>query len=263
MSRIFKIFVFLLIIYAVICFFAYMVQEKLIFFPEELKDDFVFEFPNRFEERFYSSPTGNRIHALFFPSENAKGVILYFHGNAGSLRSWGNIADDFLPLNYHILIPDYPGYGKSKGALSEKNLFEDARFLFDELKKEIPDLDVVLYGRSLGTAIAAHLAHHAAVKLLVLESPFYSLTDFVKKLYPYLPSFLLKYPFRTDLIFQKIKCPVYVLHGTNDEVIPFGSSRKLETLFKSGDAFFPIEGGYHNDLSSFPEYHKILQQIFK
>ncbi len=238
-----------------------MWQDKLIFFPERLPGDYRFSFENAFEERYFDSPTGNRIHALYFPAAGAEKVILYFHGNAGSLRSWGQVAGDFLPLGYNVLIVDYPGYGKSRGKLSEKKLFADAQYVYDDLRKRWQPDQIIVYGRSIGSGIAARLAHDNPARLLILESPFYSLKDLVGRLVPFLPSSLLRYPFRTDSLFRDIQCPVVIVHGTDDEVIYFGSSLKLQKLFRPGDRLFPVPGGHHNDLNAFPGYQEVLREV--
>lgn len=238
-----------------------MLQESLIFFPEKLAGDFKYEFNHRHEELFIESTTGNSLNCLLFKTEQPKGVIIYFHGNAGSLRSWGSVSDNFLPYQYDFFIIDYPGYGKSKGNISEENLFKDAQSVYDEMRKKYDENKIVVYGRSLGSGIAACLGSQNNPKAVILESPYFSMVDLAKNLYPFLPSFLLKYPFRTDLLFSKIKCPVYLIHGTDDEVVYFESSQKLKKLFKNTDELFVIEGGHHNDLDDFTEFHSSLKSI--
>src|SRR5438128_1833411 len=99
-------------IYALICLLVYMLQEKLLFIPENLNADYAFQFDYPFEESTIKSPTGNNINQLIFHADHPKGIILFFHGNAGSLRTWGTVADRFLKNNYDIAIMDYAGYGK-------------------------------------------------------------------------------------------------------------------------------------------------------
>jgi len=100
-------------------------QENLIFFPEILPPDYKYTFSQPFEEATVPVE-GATINAVLFRSANPKGVILYFHGNAGSLRTWGDVAGDFTSRGYDILIPDYRGFGKSTGSISnEKMLLAD------------------------------------------------------------------------------------------------------------------------------------------
>ena len=252
---------FIVFFFVTIAIIVFMLQEKLIFFPEVLPDNHRFSFQNHFEEKYFNCPSGNRIHALYFPAENAKGIVLYFHGNAGSLNGWGGVAADFLPLNYSVVIPDYPGYGKSRGKLSEKNLYSDAQHIFDVISKQHAGENITIYGRSIGSGIAAHLAHKNTARALILESPFFNLPDLKKKLFPFIPDFLLRYRFRTDQVIQKVSCPVYIIHGNSDEVVYFGSSLKLQELFKPADRLFAIDGGHHNDLSAFAGYYEALKII--
>lgn len=173
------------------------------FFPEKIPADYVFQFVEPHEEINIESINGNVINCLLFKAENSKGIILYFHGNAGSIRSWGSVAADFLPLQYDVCVSDYPGYGKSKGKISETSLFNDAQSVYNEFKKHYNESEIIIYGRSIGTGIAAHLASENNPQKLILESPYYSMKDFSRHLYPFLPAFLLRYPLRTDLYFQK------------------------------------------------------------
>ena len=99
-----------------VCFF----QEKLIFFPEKVNTDYKYPFQQPFEEVYLTTADGASLHALYFRSPQPKGVILYFHGNAGSLRTWGYLAEDLIPFGYDVLMPDYRGFGKSTGTLSQQ-----------------------------------------------------------------------------------------------------------------------------------------------
>lgn len=231
------------------------------FYPEKLPENYKFNFSAEFDEFNFDLEEGNNLNALLFRSESPKGLIIYFHGNAGSLRGWGSVASQFTALNYDLLIYDYPGFGKSRGKLTEKGLFRDAQFLYDEFKSKYADKKIILYGRSMGTGIAAHVASRHDPYMLILEAPYYSGKDLAHKWYPWIPTFLTKFPFRTDLFLPKVKCPVYLIHGTDDEVVYYGSSLKLKKLFKDGDELFTIEGGQHNNLSSFTEYHRLLTRI--
>ena len=240
---------------------ACFLQEKLLFFPEKLPSDFKFQFAHSFEEKYIACPSGDTLSALLFNAHSAKGTVIYFHGNAGSLRTWGSVAERFLKENYSIIIIDYPRYGKSRGKLSEENLFSDAQAVLNEVKKQTDESHIVVYGRSLGTGIAAHLASENHPQKLILESPYYSLKDVAHHVYPFLPTFILRYPIRTDLFLPNVKCPVYVFHGTDDEVIYYESSLKLQKLFKTSDTLFTIPGAHHNDLNNFDGYKSNLRYI--
>lgn len=240
-------------------------QENLIFFPEILPTDYKYAFSAPFEE--VTVPVeGAVINAVHFKSPNAKGVILYFHGNAGSLRTWGDVARDFTAQGYDMLIPDYRGFGKSTGSISnEKLLLADGLAVYGYLKESYPESRIIVYGRSIGTGVATFVARSGKPRMLILESPFLSLTDLASYHYPFLPkgliSLFLKYPFRTDLWIPEVACPVYLIHGTRDDIIPFDASAGLERLIKSPHKLIRIEGGGHNNLSDYSAYGRELALI--
>ena len=134
------------VVYLGICVLLYFFQEKVIFFPQRLPDDYRFTFQNQFEEVYLKNHEMGeaQIHGLHFFSQNPKGVILYFHGNAGSLAGWGEVGSAFTTFGYDVFIPDYRGFGKSKGKLSQEALFSDARLCYDYLRKKYPPGDIVI-----------------------------------------------------------------------------------------------------------------------
>jgi uncharacterized protein len=253
----------MLFLYGGICAGVYFFQEKLLFFPQRLPADYRYHFDSPFEEINIKSASGNYLNALYFPADSVQGLVIYFHGNAGSLDSWGTVSADFLRNNYSFLIADYPGYGKSTGKISEENLYKDAQAVYDFGKMKFDEEKIIVYGRSIGTGVAARLASENNPQKLLLEAPYFSMADLSSKLYPFLPSFLLRYPLRTDLYVTKVNCDVVIFHGSEDEVIYTGSSFKLKSHFKSADKLFIIAGGHHNDLKHFQEYQRLLSQTLQ
>lgn len=239
------------------------VQEKLLFHPRKLTVDHAYNFEWKFEEVNFETSRNVTINGLHFKAENPRGVIFYLHGNAGALDSWGHVALQFLQLNYDVLIIDYRGFGKSTGRISERGLFHDAQFIYNKLKEQYGEDKIVVYGRSIGTGIAAYVAAHNSPGKLILETPYYSMKDLVNNLYPAAPAFILRYKFKTNEFLPKVKCPVCLFHGTEDEIIYYGSSVKLQQLFKPGDTLIMIKGGRHNDLERFAEYRNGLKQILE
>jgi uncharacterized protein len=242
-------------------------QESLIFYPETLPPDYSFVFPEPFEE--VTVPVkGATLHALMFRVRNSKGVILYLHGNAGSLSSWGAVATEFTSRGYDILIPDYRGYGKSTGKItSEKQLLDDGLAVYHLLTKTWPENRIIVYGRSIGTGIATFIARSEKPKMLIMESPFLSLIDLASYHYSFLPrpvlSMFLRYTLRNDLWIRDIICPVYLLHGTKDTIIPFDHSVRLDKLIKAPHRLIRIEGGDHNNLSDFSSFNREMDQILQ
>jgi pimeloyl-ACP methyl ester carboxylesterase len=247
--------------YLLICGLIYFKQERLIFFPETLAADFRFSFPAPFEEVTWQVD-GASLHALHFKAEQPKGVVLYLHGNAGSLQSWGSVAAPFLAQHYDVLMPDYRGYGKSTGTIAdESTLLADAGIAYSYLLQHYPDQQILIYGRSLGTGPAVYLAKEHHPRLLILETPYYSLRELASAHMPWAPRFLLKYPLRTDRWIGAVRCPIYLFHGTDDELIPYAASQRLTELIQTKHQLITIPGGTHNTLAASPLYHQRLREI--
>lgn len=242
-------------LYLLLILVFYVFQEKLIFHPEHLDQEYKFDFQADFQELNFRAKDGGNINALYFAVENPKGVVLYFHGNAGSLRSWGIEWNKFIPLGYNLLVSDYRSFGKSRGALDHRKLLDDAILLYEYLLKSFSSNEIILYGRSLGTGIATYLAGKYQPEKLILESPYYSFHDLAMHYFPFLPfRFILWFPLRTNKWMEKVTCPVSIIHGTADQVVPYESAKKLKKKFGNKIRFTTIEGGMHNNLHEFPSF---------
>ena len=212
---------------------------------------------------FLKTEDGAVINAIHFKTENPKGVILYFHGNAGNLSRWGEITEFFVEKNYDVFVMDYRTYGKSTGKLSEQALYKDAQMCYDYILERYKKTEIIIYGRSLGTGMATYLASNNNPKKLILETPFYSLADVAKGRFSLFPTKkLLKYDFPSYKYVQDVICPISIFHGTDDGVIPYASGIKLFNSMEQKDkVFFTIENGEHNNLVEFEAYHSQLQKI--
>jgi hypothetical protein len=248
-------------IYLLICGLLYFHQERLIFFPEVLAADFRFTFTAPFEEVTWQVD-GVTLHAIHFKAQHAKGVVLYLHGNAGSVQSWGNVAAPFLDQHYDVLMPDYRGYGKSTGTIAnESTLLADAEIAYTYVLQHYPEHHILIYGRSLGSGPAVYLAKEHQPRLLILETPYYNLQELAGAHMPWAPRFLLKYPLRTDRWIGAVACPIFLFHGTDDELIPYASSQRLTGLIQTEHRLITIPGGTHNTLPASPIYQEHLRQI--
>jgi fermentation-respiration switch protein FrsA (DUF1100 family) len=190
-----------------------------------------------------------------------KGLIYYFHGNAGSLDGWGQVAHDFTQYDYDVLLIDYRGYGKSNGKQTETGMLKDAEVIYQELLKEYEESKIIIYGRSIGSGVATFVSSKYTPGMLILESPFYNLPDVAKQYFPWFPSALIRFKFRNDKYIQNVECPIYIFHGTRDEVIDVQASHKLKKKLKNGDQLILVEGGHHNDLILFEKYRENLKKI--
>ncbi len=242
----------------------YFFQEKLLFFPSTLKKNYQYQFQYEFEELFLKTDKNTIINALHFKVESPKGVILYFHGNAGDLSRWGTVAEYFVAQDYDVLIMDYRTYGKSIGKLSEDAIYSDAQYCYDYLLKQYSEDEITVYGRSLGTGIASYVASKNNPKQLILETPYFSILDVAKDRFPILPvKQLLKYQFPTYQFLPKATCPITIIHGTADAVVPYASGEKLSELNIENLNFITVEDAGHNNLIEFEAYHSIINTILK
>ena len=253
---------FFIAIYAIICWHLYMSQEGMIFFPQKLNKSYKFNFDQNFDEIKVKMKDGITIDGILFKANNSRGLVFYLHGNAGSIDVWGKVAKTYNDLNYDVFLLDYRGYGKSDGQINgERGLFEDIQTAYDEMKKRYSEDKIVVLGYSIGTGLAAKLASINKPHLLILQAPYYSLTDLMAKSYPIIPTFILKYKFETNIYIKKCKMPVVIFHGDKDEVIYYESSLRLKESFKKYDRLIILNGQKHNDMTENKDYKKEIQRI--
>ncbi len=266
MKRLKKIFIrtfsILTILYLLISGFLYFQQENLIFFPKKLSSDYKFQFNQKFQEFTIRTKDKINLNGLLFMTESSKGLILYLHGNAGALNSWGGIAKIYTDLNYDVFILDYRGYGKSEGKIySEKQFHSDIQLAYDTLRSTYLENQIVIIGYSIGTGPAAKLASKNNPKMLILKAPYYSLVDMMHHKYPFLPNILLKYKFRTCNVIEKIKVPITIFHGNKDKVIHYNSSLKLKEFLKSTDKIIILDEQGHEGMNYNQDYKRELMKI--
>ncbi len=163
----------IVIIYLVVCSILYFIQEKLIFFPEKLSKDYKYVFNQRFEEMNIKTGDAVMLNGLLFKADTSKGLIFYLHGNAGSLKSWGEIAKTYTDLGYDLFMLDYRGYGKSEGKInSEGELHKDIQTVYNELRSRYDEKKIIVLGYSMGTRVTAKLASSNSPNLGILQAPY-------------------------------------------------------------------------------------------
>ncbi|MBO9562334.1 MAG: alpha/beta fold hydrolase [Niastella sp.] len=250
--------------YVLICCLAYFLQEKLIFFPEKLSGDHRFEFNQPFHELSFTMEDGAVLNGVLFKADRSRGLIFYLHGNGGSVAGWGEVAKFYTDAGYDLFIPDYRGYGKSEGKIgSQQQFYDDMQAVYDSLKASYREDSIIILGYSIGTGTASWLASRNDARLLILQAPYYSLTDMMKHNYRILPTLLLKYKFATNQFLPQCKMPVVIFHGDADDVIYYGSSVKLSKLFKVQDQLVTLKGAGHNGMSDLPGYREAFKAIVK
>jgi hypothetical protein len=252
-------------IYLLLSLSFYFLHDQVVFQPVKLSRDHVFDFDKPHQEFFIPVEDGIAVNTLLFlASQEPKGLVLYFHGNRDNLQRWGNYAVDFTSLGYDVLMIDYRGYGKSEGKPSEQQYYRDARRVYTWAKQQLRHDRFIIYGRSLGSAVASQLASEVNPDLLILETPFDELWGVVYPIFQ--PTVMLIQPrlrFSNAEHLKKVECKEVIIYGTNDWVVPRSSTERLKPLLKPGDEFVVIEGGSHNNLRDFPEYQLALSRILQ
>lgn len=239
------------LIYAVLAAVIFFAQPSLVYYPEVGRN--VTGTPDNaglaYESVELGTPDGESLHGWFVPAPDAKATVLFFHGNAGSISKRMGYLTMFHKLGYNTFIFDYRGYGKSSGRPTEQGTYRDAMAAWQYIteKKAIPPSSIVLFGESLGGAVASWLAVHEKPGLLVLASAFTSVPDMGAQLYPYLPVRLLsRFKYNTLEHLKDVICPVFVAHSPQDEIVPFAHGQALFGAAPSPKQFLELQGG-HND----------------
>jgi len=259
--RRFKLFI---LIYCTIGIALYYLQEQILFHPKKLDSNHVFNFKDPFNELkipFNKTDTVDMIQ--FYPKDTVRrGVLLYFHGNKNNVEHYARFVTAFTQHGYEVWMPDYPGYGKSTGELTEEKLYSIAYEVQKMATLRYGADRIIVYGKSLGTALAAYAASVQKNKLLILETPYYSIPSLFKSYaFMYPASMMSKYKLPTYSFLSEVQSPVTIFHGTGDWVVPYRSGSQLKKHLKEGDQFIQIPEGSHNNLSESPIYQRAIDSL--
>ena len=259
-----SIFSFSILVFLALLFF-YFFQEKFIFRNgHRLRKNFSFHFSNPFDEVFLTTIDQQEINAVHLRLPAPKGVVLFFHGNKGNLTKWGERVNYFLADKYEVFVIDYRGYGKSTGDFNEDRMYEDALLAYSHLKKSFSEDKIVVYGFSLGGTFATKVAALNSPKELILEAPFYNLKKAVRFVFPFAPTFLLKFKFNTNNAIPLVSSPITIFHGTLDKTTSCEDAKALLRLNTSlKNEFIPILEGTHHNISAFPRYKQKLTTLLE
>jgi len=227
-------------------------EEKFIFFPSKFPDG-IYEnaryIPN-IQECWIRTEDGIKLHAWFAAVDTPLATLVISHGNAGNISHRSELMRRLLRTGFNVLMYDYRGYGKSEGSPDEQGVYKDGRAAFDYALtlRGVDPKRIVLWGTSLGGAVAIEVATQRPAAALILESTFSSAKDLARAIYPFLPiRFFLRSQFNSIDKIQNITIPVLSMHGNRDKVIPFGLGRKLFNAAKDPKEFYEIKGADHND----------------
>ncbi|MDO8263351.1 MAG: alpha/beta hydrolase [Gallionella sp.] len=226
-------------------------QSNLVYFPEIDRE--VAATPAlanlQYEDLHLKTSDGIGLHGWYVPAPQPRGAVLFLHGNAGNISHRLDSVEMFHRLGYSTLIFDYRGYGNSGGKPSEQGTYRDAeaawRYLTEQ--RHIPECRIVLFGESMGGAVAAWLAAHQKPGALVISSGFTSVPDLGQQLYPYLPvRWLARIRYDTRESLRSVTAPVLIAHSKEDDIIPYEHGRALYTAANPPKQFLDLAGG-HND----------------
>jgi fermentation-respiration switch protein FrsA (DUF1100 family) len=225
----------------------FFVQRSLMYFPERVRTSpAAAGFPQA-EEVWLDTADGERVLAWHVPPRGNKPVVLYFHGNGGSVRYRVDRFQKLVADGTGLLALSYRGYGGSTGTPTEAGLIEDARTIYAYAAERYSR--IVLWGESLGTGVAVALAAEKPVTHLILDAPYSSTVDIAADLYRFLPvRLLMKDQFRSDQRIKQVKAPVLILHGEADDIIPIRYGERLLAMAPGKKQMVRFKDGYHVDL---------------
>lgn len=236
-------------IYILLLGLMYLFQDSLLFMPSSSMLQSPESAGVEAEDFWVETEDDVRVHGWYFPNEEAEFVIVLSHGNAGNISHRIDIARTLLNSGASVLMYDYRGYGQSEGRPSENGLYKDIEAVTKGLieNKGYAENKIVMYGRSLGGAVAAYAAAEFNLGGLVLDSAFKNLRAMVRDVYPFVPSRLAKYEFLTEeYILADRSYPIMIMHSPNDEIVGFHHGEYLYDLAESPKEFVELSGG-HND----------------
>jgi uncharacterized protein len=254
------------LVYVLAGLFLYFFQNFIFFRPVKLSMDHRYNFTVPYREINLAINNDKNIAIVQFtvPAAVCKGVVLYFHGNKRNIERYAPYAGYFTKNNYEAWMIDYPGYGKSTGKRSESILYGDALELYKMARGRFAEDSIIIYGKSMGTGIAAQLASIRNCRRLILETPYYDFPSVINQYLPIYPlSLMLHYQFPTHDYLQKVVAPITIFHGTSDRIITHSNASKLIPLLTKKDEFVSIKGGSHNDLYEFADTGKKLDSLLK
>lgn len=244
----------------------YFLQNAILFHPVRLDRTYNYTFPEPHKD--ISIPLNNKdtLNLVDFASTDTvtKGVVLYFHGNKRNISWYSKYIPYFTRQGYQVLMIDYPGFGKSTGKLTEKKLYDWALQVYRIAIKRFAADSIIIYGKSMGTGIAAQLASVRDCRRLILETPYYDFPAVVQHYLPIYPvRWLLKYELPTYQYIRDVNAPVTIFHGTNDRIVTYKNAKRLNKYLKTKDELVTIKGGSHNNLFTYPETISKLDSLLK
>jgi len=242
-----RIFIWLVLTAFIFIFLTRYVERHNLFFP--MKE--IYNTPEvislTFEEVFLVTEDGKNLHGWFMPGDNAGYTVLFLHGNGGNMSHRLEKIALLHNLKLNIFIFDYRGYGKSTGSPSERGLYKDAETAYEYLtkKRKIRDDNIILYGESLGGAVAIDLALTKKIKALITEDTFSSMRDMAKVVYPFIPGFVISNKFDSVSKIRNVPFAKLIIHSVDDEIVPFSLGERLYNEASQPKIFLKLRGAHN------------------
>lgn len=242
-----------------------LLQRTIIFRPKKLPKNFVFKTNYPTTEFFFNfniEKEAFSINAVHLKSENTKGLVFFLHGTLNHIQYHLPKANIFIENNYDVVMIDYPTYGKSTGKLTEELLHKVVEISYQKTIEQLNYNDnVVLVGRSLGTALASNLATKINPKNLILISPYYSMVDLFNSKLNLFSFKRLKFKFQNHIYLPNVVCNTYIIHGNTDKLIPIYLAKKLITYLKEETHFIEIPNADHFNIHEHVIYKETIKNI--
>lgn len=245
-------------------------EKRMIYYPAKYPEGFwnPEAFSVTVTDVWFTADDGVRLHGWFAEGEEPKigRTLLWFHGNAGNITHRLDNMRDLLELGIDVFIIDYRGYGKSEGEPDEEGIYKDGRAAYDYLvgEKQVRGEDIVLFGRSLGTAVAVEVATQRTVGGIILESAFTDAKAMVRILMPFLPvGAIISSRFDSIGKIKNIRVPILFTHGDRDSIVPIELGKQLYEAANPPKEFYIIRGADHNDtyIVGGREYYQVIKRF--
>ncbi|HEX7906370.1 MAG TPA: alpha/beta fold hydrolase [Chitinophagaceae bacterium] len=244
----------------------YFLQDAILFHPVSLKRTHQYDFAVPHKDISITINKNDTLNLVqFFSTDTVtRGVVLYFHGNKKNISWYAKYPPWFTRHGYEVIMIDYPGFGKSTGKFNEQTLYDWSALVYQFARSRYGADSIIIYGKSMGTGIAAHLAFIKPCKRLILETPYYDFPSVIKQYLPIYPvERMLHYKLPTNEYLPWVKAPITIFQGTDDRVIRYSNAKRLKELLKPADEFITIKGGSHNDLYEFKETIQKLDSLLR
>jgi len=223
------------------------IERHSIFFPMKEMGVSPTDISLAYENVYFTTKDGNKLNGWFIPSEGSRRTVIFCHGNAGNISHRLEKIAILHDLGLNMFIFDYRGYGKSKGTPTEQGLYNDAQAAYEYVRQNrgIPDNDIIVYGESIGGAVAIDLAKDVDFRALITEDAFTSIKDMAKIAYPFLPHFIFSSRFDSLQKIKDIKTQKLIIHSIDDEIVPYRLGEKLFEQAAPPKKMLKLRGGHN------------------